>query len=78
MGNDPAKAKDPIYVDFSLPATLSYYDRTVNFATLDEVMSSWHKLPNGVEKNATIKVDVGSANLYDGSQIAPVPNAPIS
>jgi hypothetical protein len=70
MNEDDEASEHRIYVDDSLPATLRYYGRTVRCVTLHEAIIAWRKLPDDVRTDATIKVEVGSGNLYQASEIA--------
>ena len=68
MGDDDAANNDRIYVDNSLPASLRYYGRTVNCATLHEAIIAWRSLVE-VGKDATIKVDVDGGDLNQASEV---------
>lgn len=62
----PDQSNGRIYVDDSVPAILRYSRKSVSCLTLQEAVIEWHKLPDEIKRDATIKTE---DDLYRGWEI---------
>jgi len=60
-------SNEPIYVDASQPATLSYSGHSAKCFTLQEAKLAWDRLPNELKEIALIEVYGGQ--VYAADQI---------
>lgn len=58
-----------IYVDYAVPATLSYSETVVIYLTLREAITAWLALSNEVKKDASITTNENGGARYTGWEI---------
>lgn len=74
MEDEPEKRSGPpdrtaIYVDDSVPATLTYSDTSVTYPTLREAITAWLTSHPEIKKDASIATDENGGACYRGWEI---------